>query len=80
MPKVSVETAMQSDSLRGLRKLGQSIWLDYIRRHLLTSGELRHLVESSGVAGVTANPSIFEKAIAGSTDYEGALTTIARRG
>ncbi|HEX4354553.1 MAG TPA: transaldolase family protein, partial [Polyangiales bacterium] len=49
---------------------GQSIWLDYIRRHLLTSGELKRMVEQDGLRGVTSNPSIFQKAIAGSTDYE----------
>jgi transaldolase / glucose-6-phosphate isomerase len=69
-----------SSPLRGLQQLGQSIWLDYIRRHLITSGEFRRLVENSGVTGVTANPSIFEKAILESTDYEDALAELARRG
>jgi transaldolase/glucose-6-phosphate isomerase len=54
-------------------KYGQSIWLDYIRRHLLTSGELKRLVQEDGVRGVTSNPAIFQKAIAGSTDYEAAI-------
>ena len=54
-------------------KHGQSIWLDYIRRHLLQSGEFARLVQEDGIRGVTSNPSIFEKAIAGSTDYESAL-------
>ncbi|HKU40941.1 MAG TPA: bifunctional transaldolase/phosoglucose isomerase [Polyangiales bacterium] len=53
-------------------KHGQSIWLDYIRRHLLTSGELHGLVEA-GLRGVTSNPTIFQKAIAGSTDYEATI-------
>jgi transaldolase/glucose-6-phosphate isomerase len=66
--------------LRRLQELGQSIWLDDIRRELLTSGELRRLVDDSGVTGITANPSIFEKAILGSTDYEEALDRLARRG
>ncbi|MFS8071926.1 MAG: transaldolase family protein, partial [Byssovorax sp.] len=52
---------------------GQSLWLDYIRRHSLRSGELARLVAEDGIRGVTSNPSIFEKAIAGSTDYESAL-------
>ena len=73
-------TTITSESVRSLRQLSQAIWLDYIRRHLITSGELRRLVEQSGVTGVTANPSIFEKAILESTDYEDALDTIARRG
>ncbi|HML16051.1 MAG TPA: transaldolase family protein, partial [Bryobacteraceae bacterium] len=53
--------------IQTLAKLGQSIWLDYIRRSLITSGELKRLVDS-GLGGVTSNPSIFEKAITGSDD------------
>jgi transaldolase/glucose-6-phosphate isomerase len=56
--------------LKQLAEQGQSIWLDYIRRSLLTEGGLRRLVEEDGVRGVTSNPTIFEKAIAGSTDYD----------
>src|SRR5215468_7394936 len=55
--------------LRALQVFGQSVWLDYIRRSLITSGELRRLIDEDGLRGVTSNPSIFEKAIAGSTDY-----------
>ena len=55
------------------KKYGQSVWLDYIRRHLLQSGEFARLVREDGIRGVTSNPSIFEKAIAGSTDYGPAL-------
>ena len=75
-----LKTTTTPGPLHTLHQLGQSIWLDYIRRHLITSGELRRLVEESGVTGLTANPSIFEKAILGSTDYEDALGAIARRG
>ncbi len=52
-----------------LQKMGQSIWLDYIRRNLITSGELKRLIDNDGLRGITSNPSIFEKAITGSTDY-----------
>ena len=52
-----------------LEKLGQSVWFDFIRRSLITSGELQNLIEQ-GVRGVTSNPAIFEKAIAGSNDYD----------
>ncbi|HET6933801.1 MAG TPA: bifunctional transaldolase/phosoglucose isomerase, partial [Candidatus Angelobacter sp.] len=52
-----------------LQKQGQSIWLDYIRRNLITSGELKRLIDQDGLRGITSNPSIFEKAITGSTDY-----------
>jgi transaldolase/glucose-6-phosphate isomerase len=49
------------------------VWLDYIRRDLITSGELKRLIDEDGLRGITSNPSIFEKAIAGSTDYAGFL-------
>jgi transaldolase / glucose-6-phosphate isomerase len=55
---------------------GQSIWLDYIQRNLIRSGELKRLVEEDGIRGVTSNPTIFEKAIAGSTDYDEALRAL----
>jgi transaldolase / glucose-6-phosphate isomerase len=63
----------QANPLRLLEKLGQSIWLDYIRRNLITSGELKRLIDEDGLRGLTSNPSIFEKAIAGSTDYSDIL-------
>jgi transaldolase/glucose-6-phosphate isomerase len=59
--------------LKELGERGQSIWLDYIRRNLLTGGGLKRLVDDDGIRGVTSNPTIFEKAIAGSTDYDDAL-------
>jgi transaldolase len=52
-----------------LEKIGQSIWLDYIQRSMITSGELKELIEN-GLKGVTSNPAIFEKAIVGSKDYD----------
>ena len=55
--------------LQDLTDLGQSIWFDYIRRSFINSGELRTLIDQ-GVRGVTSNPTIFEKAIAGSSDYD----------
>lgn len=60
-----------------LEKMGQSIWLDYIQRSLLTSGELKQLV-STGLRGVTSNPAIFEKAIAGSNDYDDDLKRLIK--
>ena len=59
--------------LKQLLGQGQSVWLDYIRRDLIRGGELKRLVEEDGIRGVTSNPTIFEKAIAGSTDYDEAL-------
>src|SRR5262249_4662608 len=68
-----------SNALKELHRYGQSVWLDYIRRSLITTGELRRLIDEDGLRGVTSNPAIFEKAIAGSTDYEGQLKEFARR-
>ena len=56
-----------------LRECGQSPWYDYIRRGLITSGQLQTLIDQDGLMGMTSNPAIFEKAIAGSTDYDDAL-------
>ncbi len=71
--------ATDKNPLKALQEYGQSVWLDYIRRSLLTGGELRRLIEEDGLRGVTSNPAIFEKAITGSTDYEAALTDPASR-
>jgi transaldolase len=61
---------MKDNPLKKLETLGQSIWLDYIRRDLIASGELRRLIEEDGLRGMTSNPSIFEKAIAESYIYD----------
>jgi transaldolase / glucose-6-phosphate isomerase len=61
-----------------LQHYGQSVWLDYIRRSLIAQGELRRLVEEDGLAGVTSNPAIFEKAIEGSNDYAAAIEEISK--
>jgi transaldolase len=64
--------------LKELNQLGQSAWLDFIRRSLLTSGELTKLV-GQGISGLTSNPAIFEKAIAGSTDYDADIRRLMDR-
>jgi len=64
---------MMMNPLRELQIQGQSVWLDYIGRSLIRSGELKRMVEEDGLRGVTSNPTIFEKAIAGSSDYDEAL-------
>ena len=69
-----------SNPLRALLSHGQSVWLDFIRRTLLTSGELRRLIEEDGLRGVTSNPAIFEKAIVGSTDYQDLLSAPENKG
>ena len=67
------------NQMKALQGFGQSFWLDYLRRSLFTSGEFQRLITEDGLRGVTSNPSIFEKAIAGSTDYLNALHEIERR-
>ena len=66
--------------IQELQTFGQSVWLDDLRRSLFTSGEFRRLIDEDGLRGATSNPSIFEKAIAGSTDYLSALHDIEQRG
>src|SRR5213594_712902 len=71
-----LETAKATHPLKDLQKYGQSVWLDYIRRNLITSGELKRLIEEDGLRGITSNPAIFEKAITGSTDYSDILSSL----
>jgi transaldolase len=59
--------------LRELGELGQSVWVDFISRSLVASGELSRLVDEDGVSGVTSNPTIFQKAFATGTDYDDPL-------
>ncbi len=67
------------NALQQAGTLGQGIWHDNIRRGLITSGELQHLI-SLGLTGLTSNPTIFEKAVAGSTDYDALLVAQASDG
>ncbi|MEX2480736.1 MAG: transaldolase [Gammaproteobacteria bacterium] len=71
---------MTTNPLLRLRELGQSAWLDYIDRNLIESGGLDRLIREDGLAGVTSNPAIFEKAIMGGREYEAPLRALARRG
>ena len=66
--------------LEELGRLGQSVWLDFIRRGMLVDGGLAKLIRDDAVRGVTSNPSIFQKAIAGSDDYAGAIADLAVAG
>ena len=68
-----------TNSVQQLKNLGQSVWYDNMRRGLITSGELQRLIDL-GVSGLTSNPTIFEKAIAGSNDYDKALMELADSG
>src|SRR5947209_10462780 len=66
-----------NERLATLTAAGVSIWLDQIRRSLIEGGELRRMVEEESLRGVTSNPSIFEKAILGSDDYDADLAEMA---
>lgn len=66
--------------LRDLHRFGVSVWYDFVSRGLISSGELQRLIDEDGVRGVTSNPTIFEKAIGGSSDYDEAIRRHARPG
>ncbi len=70
-------TAVRPSPIKELKKIGQSLWLDNIRRQLITSGELARL-RDEGLTGVTSNPTIFEKAVSGSTDYDEAMVRLVK--
>ena len=70
---------MNENRLKKLQSLGQSAWLDNLSRDLLNSGQLRKWIDD-GVTGITSNPTIFQKAIAGSRDYDESLRTILAKG
>src|SRR5215470_14981750 len=73
MTTPALSISKETNPLMSLADFGQSVWLDYIRRSLITSGELKRLVLEDGLRGVTSNPAIFEKAIVGSTDYQAVI-------
>jgi transaldolase/glucose-6-phosphate isomerase len=62
-----------TNAIEALQGFGQSVWLDYLHRGLFASGEFERLIVEDGLRGVTSNPAIFEKAIAGGADYVGAI-------
>lgn len=64
--------------VRSLRQYGQSVWLDYLRRSLISSGELQKLVTEDGLGGITSNPAIFQKAIEGDQSYAAAIAEIVK--
>jgi transaldolase/glucose-6-phosphate isomerase len=68
-----------TNPVKELLNYGQSMWLDYIRRDLITSGALKKMIEDDGLRGMTSNPSIFEKAIAESSLYDDILKSLASR-
>lgn len=71
---------MTKNPLYTLDAYGQSIWLDFIQRKILDSGELQQYIDEDGVSGMTSNPSLFDKAIADSHDYDESIRTLAEAG
>src|SRR5271165_4251259 len=79
-PTGVLETSkLTKNPLKELLNYGQSMWLDYIRRDLFTTGKLKQLIAEDGLRGMTSNPAIFEKAIADSSLYDDFLKTLASR-
>jgi transaldolase len=71
---------MNENPLVKIQEFGQSIWLDYLSRKLIASGELKALIGEDGLRGMTSNPSIFDKAITGSPDYDEDIRALALAG
>src|SRR5229473_1184494 len=78
-PTGILDTAKATNPLKDLLKFGQSVCLDYIRRDLITGGELKRLIDEDGLRGMTSNPAIVEYAIAGSADYADILASLKNR-
>src|SRR5207302_5193037 len=78
-PTGVLETSKATNPLQALLSYGQSMWLDYIRRDLLTGGGLKKMIEEDGLRGMTSNPSIFEKAIGESSLYDDMLKSLSTR-
>jgi transaldolase / glucose-6-phosphate isomerase len=74
------QTKKSLNPLERLHDFGQAVWLDFLSRRFIAEGGLKKLVETDGLKGVTSNPSIFEKAIAGSSDYDSALRATESEG
>src|SRR4051795_6413732 len=75
-----MSTTTVNERLAALTAAGVSVWLDLLRRSLVTNGELQRMIEEDSLRGVTSNPAIFEKAILGSEDYDDQLEQLAREG
>ena len=71
---------MKKNPLIVLKELGQSVWLDTLSRKLISSGELKRLIDEDGLGGITSNPTIFQKAISGSNDYDQSLKRMLDQG
>ncbi|MBX6313065.1 MAG: transaldolase [Isosphaeraceae bacterium] len=73
-------TATKTSPIAALQALGQSVWMDFMSRQFLRSGELKRLIEEDGLRGVTSNPTIFDKAISHSSDYDDEIQRLVAAG
>ena len=80
MMKAQPKTNAPVNPLERLHDCGQAVWLDFLSRRFIAEGGLKKLIEQDGLTGVTSNPSIFEKAIAGSADYDSSLKKVRNSG
>ncbi len=78
MTTLHATASPDGNPIAALQRYGQAIWLDFISRKMITSRQLARLVQDDGVAGVTSNPTIFEKAINGSDDYAAQIEDVRR--
>lgn len=74
--KTTLYTFIMANNVKQIHDFGQSIWLDFIDREIISSGKLQKLIDEDGVRGVTSNPAIFEKAITSSSDYDADIKTL----
>ncbi len=70
---------MHKNRVKQIHDFGQSIWLDFISRNIMDNGDLKRMIDEDGIRGVTSNPSIFEKAILNSSDYDDDITTLSQQ-
>ena len=70
---------MEKNNVKQIHDFGQSIWLDFIDRKIMDSGDLKSLIEDDGVRGITSNPAIFEKAISSSNDYKDDIAKLTEK-
>src|SRR3954467_12112536 len=77
-PKIEQSASM--NPVKALEAHGQSVWLDFLARGFIAKGDLKRLIDTDGVKGVTSNPSIFEKAIGSSDEYDGAIGKALKTG
>src|SRR3954467_12508013 len=80
VPEPAKSSKAVMNPVKALQAHGQAVWLDFLARGFIAKGDLKKLIDSDGVRGVTSNPSIFEKAIGSSDEYDGAIAAALKKG